>query len=49
MPQWIAPQLNKLVDKLPTLLRDANRCGGLQPPLNVAKLIAISPGACRLH
>ena len=49
MPRWIAPQLSKLVDKVPMLLRDANRRGGRPPPLNVAKLIAIAPGTCRLH
>jgi len=49
LPQWIAPQLSKLVDKVPTLLRDANRCGGRPPPLNVARLTAIAPDACRLH
>ena len=31
------------------LLRDANRRGARPPPLSVAKLIAIAPGACRLH
>jgi hypothetical protein len=31
------------------LLRDANRRGGRPPPFNVAKLLAIAPGACRLH
>jgi hypothetical protein len=31
------------------LVRDANRLGQRPPPLNVAKLIAIAPGACRLH
>ena len=31
------------------LVRDANRRGGRPPPLNVAKLISIAPGACRLH
>ena len=31
------------------LLRDANRLGQRPPPLNVARLIAIAPGACRLH
>ena len=31
------------------LVRDANRRGERPPPLNVAKLIAIAPGACRLH
>ena len=30
------------------LLRDANRRGARPPPLSVAKLIAIAPGACRL-
>ena len=32
-----------------TLVREANRRGEHPPPLNVAKLIAIAPGACRLH
>jgi hypothetical protein len=31
------------------ILRDANRRGARPPPLSVAKLIAIAPGACRLH
>ncbi len=31
------------------LVRDANRLGQRPPPLNVAKLIAIAPDACRLH
>jgi hypothetical protein len=31
------------------LVRDANRLGQRPPPLSVAKLIAIAPGACRLH
>ena len=31
------------------LLRDANRLGQRPPPLNVAKLTAIAPDACRLH
>jgi hypothetical protein len=29
--------------------RDANRRGARPPPLSVAKLIAIAPGACQLH
>jgi hypothetical protein len=49
LPRWIAPQLSKLVDKVPTLLRDANWGGGRPPPLSVAKLTAIAPDACRLH
>jgi hypothetical protein len=31
------------------LVRDANRLGQRPPPLNVAKLVSIAPGACRLH
>ena len=31
------------------LVRDANQLGQRPPPLNLAKLIAIAPGACRLH
>ena len=31
------------------LVRDANRLGQRPPPLNVARLIAIAPDACRLH
>jgi hypothetical protein len=31
------------------LLRDANQRGERPPPLNVARLTAIAPGACRLH
>ncbi len=31
------------------LLRDANQRGERPPPLNVAKLSAIAPDACRLH
>jgi hypothetical protein len=31
------------------LVRDANRRGERPPPLNVARLAAIAPGACRLH
>jgi hypothetical protein len=31
------------------LVREANRRGQRPPPLNVAKLIAIAPDACRLH
>ena len=31
------------------LVRDANQLGQRPPPLNVVKLIAIAPGACRLH
>jgi hypothetical protein len=31
------------------LLRDANQRGERPPPLNVARLAAIAPGACRLH
>jgi hypothetical protein len=31
------------------LVRDANQRGERPPPLNVAKLAAIAPDACRLH
>jgi len=31
------------------MLRAANRRGERPPPLNVAKLAAIAPDACRLH
>jgi hypothetical protein len=31
------------------LLRDANQRGERPPPLNVARLVSIAPGACRLH
>jgi hypothetical protein len=31
------------------LLRDANQRGERPPPLNVARLTAIAPDACRLH
>ena len=31
------------------LVRDANRRGERPPPLNVARLTAIAPDACRLH
>jgi hypothetical protein len=31
------------------LVRDANRRGARPPPLNVARLTAIAPDACRLH
>jgi hypothetical protein len=31
------------------LLRDANGRGARPLPLSVAKLIAIAPGACRVH
>jgi hypothetical protein len=31
------------------LVREANRLGQRPPPLNVARLVAIAPGACRLH
>jgi hypothetical protein len=31
------------------LVRDANRRGERPPPMSVAKLAAIAPGACRLH
>jgi hypothetical protein len=31
------------------LVREANRLGQRPPPLNVAKLTAIAPDACRLH
>jgi hypothetical protein len=31
------------------LLRDANQTGAPRPSLNIAKLTAIAPGACRLH
>ena len=31
------------------LVRDANQLGQRPPPLNVARLVAIAPGACRLH
>ena len=31
------------------LVRDANQRGERPPPLNVARLIAIAPGECRLH
>jgi hypothetical protein len=33
----------------PGLLRDANQRGERPPPLNVARLTAIAPDACRLH
>ena len=31
------------------LVRDANRRGERPPPLNLARLTAIAPDACRLH
>ena len=31
------------------LVREANQFGRRPPPLNVARLTAIAPGACRLH
>jgi hypothetical protein len=37
------------LDQRQALVRDANRLGQRPPPLNVAKLNAIAPGACRLH
>ena len=44
--------LAALAEAAPTremLTREANQLGQRPPPLNVAKLIAIAPGACRLH
>jgi hypothetical protein len=48
----LAVILAALAEAAPTreaLVRDANRLGQRPPPLNVAKLNAIAPGACRLH
>jgi hypothetical protein len=44
--------LAALAEAAPTreaLVREANRLGQRPPPLNVARLNAIAPGACRLH
>jgi hypothetical protein len=44
--------LTAIAEAAPTreaLLRDANRLGQRPPPLNVARLDAIAPDACRLH
>jgi hypothetical protein len=48
----IATLLAAIAEAAPTreaLVREANRLGQRPPPLNVARLTAIAPGACRLH
>ena len=48
----LAVILAAIAEAAPTreaLVRDANRLGQRPPPLNVAKLTAIAPDACRLH
>ena len=48
----LAVILAAIAEAAPTreaLLRDANQRGERPPPLNVARLIAIAPGECRLH
>jgi hypothetical protein len=48
----LAVILASIAEAAPTreaLVRDANQLGQRPPPLNVARLAAIAPGACRLH
>ena len=48
----IATILAAIAEAAPTreaLVREANRLGQRPPPLSVARLTAIAPGACRLH
>jgi hypothetical protein len=48
----LAVILAAIAEAAPTreaLLRDANQRGERPPPLSVARLTAIAPGACRLH
>ena len=48
----LAVILAAIAEAAPTreaLLRDANQRGEPPPPLNVARLTAIAPDACRLH
>jgi hypothetical protein len=48
----LAVILAAIAEAAPTreaLVRDANLRGEHPPPLNVARLVSIAPGACRLH
>jgi hypothetical protein len=45
----ILAALGAAVPAREALLRECNKNGEPEPPLNIARLEAIAPGACRLH